>query len=137
MRTTTRTAAALSAAALATLLTAAGAASAETGTPSSTPATAAKAPAGDGAHALCKRAPRIDARIDRALKRLNGPATQRGSVKRLQQRVDKATAAGDTAVATYLKDKLTFRTSLVPMLNGRSADLAAVRTWCGTQGSAK
>ncbi|MFJ2633003.1 hypothetical protein ACIO6U_13815 [Streptomyces sp. NPDC087422] len=92
-----------------------------------------KAPTGDGARALCKRVPKIDARIDRALARLNGPATERGSVARLQKRVDNANTAGDTAVATYLKDKLTFRTSLVPTLNRRSTDLDAVRTWCGTQ----
>ncbi|HEY5834607.1 hypothetical protein [Streptomyces sp.] len=83
--------------------------------------------------ALCKRVPRIDARIDRALRRLNGPATVRGSVARLQKRVDNAAAAGNTVVETYLKDKLAFRKSLVPMLNQRSTDLDAVRTWCGTR----
>ncbi|SFE10856.1 hypothetical protein SAMN05216251_101540 [Actinacidiphila alni] len=142
---TTRTAVAATAA-VAALLTAAGTAAADTASPSTTPSGAPstahkaqkapkfrKAPTGDGARALCKRVPRIDARIDRALARLNGPDTELGSVARLQKRVDNANAAGDTAVATYLKDKLTYRKSLVPTLNQRSTDLDAVRTWCGTQ----
>lgn len=106
-----------------------------TGTPSATPSAKAqrKVPTGDGARALCRRVPRVDARIDRALRRLNGPATERGSIARLQKRVDNAKAKGDTAVETYLNDRLTFRKSLVPTLNQRSADLDAVRTWCGTR----
>lgn len=127
----TRTVAAAAAAAIA-LLGAAGTAVADD-TPSAAPSHTAKVPTGDGAHALCKRVPRIDARIDRALRRLNGPATQLGSIARLQKRVDNAAAKGDTAVETYLKDKLTFRKSLVPMLNQRSTDLDAVRTWCDSQ----
>jgi hypothetical protein len=138
MRTTrtTRTAVTVTAAVAAALLSAAGTAAADTAAPStaaSTAPSAAKAPTGDGARALCRRLPKTDARIDRALRRLDGPATVRGSVARLQKRVDNAAAKGDTAVETYLKDKLTFRTSLVAMLNQRGTDLAAVRTWCGTQ----
>jgi hypothetical protein len=139
---TTRTAVAATAA-LAALLTAGGAAAADAASPSGTPSAGPsaapktpkshKAPTGDGARALCKRVPRIDARIDRALARLNGPATKTGSIARLQKRVDNANAAGHTAVATYLKDKLTYRKSLVSTLNRRSTDLDAVRTWCGTQ----
>ena len=132
MRTTRTRGAVAAAAAVAALLTAAGSAVADSGgTP--TPSAAAKAPTGDGARALCKRVPRIDARIDRALQRLNGPATELGSIARLQKRVDNADAKGDTAVATFLKDRLTFRQSLVPTLTKRSTDLDAVRTWCGTQ----
>ncbi|MBM9507563.1 hypothetical protein [Actinacidiphila acididurans] len=136
---TTRTTVAAAAAAVA-LLGAAGPAVADSTTApaptatTSTPAPAAKAPTGDGARALCRRVPRIDARIDRALRRLGGPATVKGSVARLQKRVDNAAAKGDTAVETYLKDRLTFRKSLVPMLNQRSTDLDAVRTWCASRG---
>ncbi|SHL45322.1 hypothetical protein [Actinacidiphila paucisporea] len=59
--------------------------------------------------------------------------TERGSVARLQQRITNADAKGDTAVSTFLKDRLTFRQSLVASLGKRSTDLDAVRTWCGTQ----
>lgn len=132
---TTRTAAAVSAAAVAALLATAGGAAADTGGTSTSkpPAASAKAPTGDGARALCRRLPRIDARIDRALSRLNGPVTERGSIARLQKRVDNANAKGDTAVAKYLQDRLTFRKSLVSMLNQRSGDLDAVRSWCNAQ----
>ena len=95
----------------------------------STPAPAAT-PTGDGAQALCKRAPKIDHRIDRALKRLNAGADERGSIARLQQRVDNAKAAGHNEIATYLQDRLTFRKSLVTTLQQRQKDLADVQTWC-------
>ncbi|MER5449588.1 hypothetical protein ABT052_02820 [Streptomyces sp. NPDC002766] len=95
----------------------------------STPSPAA-APTGDGAQALCKRAPKIDRRIDRALARLNAGADQRGSIARLQQRVDNAKSAGHSEIATYLQDRLTFRKSLVTTLGQRQKDLADVRTWC-------
>ncbi|MFE9453320.1 hypothetical protein [Streptomyces sp. NPDC006739] len=105
-----------------------GAAVAES-TPASAP-TAKSTPAGDGAKALCKRAPRIEHRIDRALERLNAGPNQRGSIARLQQRVDKAKAAGHSEIATYLQDKLTFRKSLVTTLQQRQKDLAGVQNWC-------
>ncbi|MEV6945729.1 hypothetical protein AB0N07_27795 [Streptomyces sp. NPDC051172] len=97
----------------------------------STPSPASKVtPTGDGAKALCKRVPKIDHRIDRALNRLNAGADKRGSIARLQQRVDKAEAAGHSEIATYLQDRLTFRKSLVTTLQQRQKDLAAVQTWC-------
>jgi len=115
-------------AAAALLATGTGAASAES-TTTTTPKPAAT-PTGDGAKALCKRAPRIDRRIDRALKRLNAGADKRGSIARLQRRVDNAKSAGHDEIATYLQDRLTFRKSLVTTLQQRQKDLADVRTWC-------
>ncbi|MER6422058.1 hypothetical protein [Streptomyces sp. NPDC001137] len=97
----------------------------------STPSPASTAArTGDGAEALCKRAPKIDHRIDRALERLNAGADRRGSIARLQQRVDNAKAAGHSEIATYLQDRLTFRKSLLTTLQQRQKDLADVRTWC-------
>lgn len=138
---TTRTAFAATAA-LAALLTTAGTAAADsTGTPSATPSVTAKAkakaPAGDGAHALCKRVPKIDTRINRELKRLNGPATELGSVARLEKRVANSKTAGHTAITTFLNDRLTFRKSLLPTLNQRATDLAGVRTWCAANDNGK
>ncbi|MBP5911743.1 MULTISPECIES: hypothetical protein [Streptomyces] len=91
---------------------------------------ASAGPKGDGAQALCKRAVRIDKRIDKALTRLNGPASVRGSLARLQQRVDNAKAAGHDEVETYLDGRLTHRKSLVPTLQQRDKDLAKVSDWC-------
>ncbi|MFF3404867.1 hypothetical protein ACFYW8_01305 [Streptomyces sp. NPDC002742] len=109
------------------LLGAAGAASADGG--GSQPS---GAPTGDGAKAICKRAPKIGKRIDRILERLNGDASQRGSVARLEQRVANAKSAGHTQIETYLNDRLTFRRSLVPTLEGRQKDLADVNKWCAS-----
>lgn len=85
---------------------------------------------GDGAKALCKRAPRLETRIQKALDRLNGPASEPGSLAYLQERVQDAQAKGDTAVATYLNDRLTFRKSLVGTLQQRETDLKNVQSWC-------
>ncbi|MFD9219671.1 hypothetical protein ACFWDI_06520 [Streptomyces sp. NPDC060064] len=117
--------AALALTAVAALLAAAGTASAGGGTPSPD-----AAPTGDGAQALCKRVPKIEKRLDRALARLDGNATQRGSIARLAKRAENAKAAGHTEIETYLNDKLTFRRSLVPTLEKRRKDLTAVKTWC-------
>jgi hypothetical protein len=136
--TSTRTRTAVAAAAtLAAVLAATGSAAADSTTAPTTTAPTTTAPtaksSAPAAARLCKRVPKVDARVDRDLARLNGPATKRGSVARLQKRVDTATSKGEAAVETYLKDRLTFRKSLIPTLTKRSTDLNAVRTWCGTQ----
>ncbi|MFE9424948.1 hypothetical protein ACFYNO_18460 [Kitasatospora sp. NPDC006697] len=97
-------------------------------------ATAATAPKSDGANGICKRLPKTEQRVQKALDRLNGPATEPGSIARLEQRVDDAKSAGHTAVYTYLNDRLTFRKTLVPTLTTRQDDLKAVATWCTSQG---
>ncbi|MEU6097882.1 hypothetical protein [Streptomyces sp. NPDC047079] len=97
----------------------------------------APAPTGDGARALCKRVPKIDRRIERALKRLEAGADVRGSVARLRQRVDNAKKAGHGEIATYLQHRLDVRTSLVPTLQQRQKDLAGVRSWCAAHGNGK
>ncbi|MFJ8007631.1 hypothetical protein [Streptomyces fagopyri] len=112
--------------AVGTLLGAAGAAAADTA--SSAPS---GAPTGDGAAALCRRAPKIDQRIDRILDRLHADASQRGSVARLEQRVANAKSAGHTEIESYLNDRLTFRRSLIPTLEARQKDLSQVEKWCG------
>ena len=111
------------------LLGASAPAFAATGAPaaSSSPASGPKT---DGAHAICLRATRVEARITRDLARLNGPATEIGSVARLSKRVDDAQSAGQAAIQKYLQDRLTYRESLVPMLQARQSDLVSVNTWC-------
>ncbi|MFF9395924.1 hypothetical protein [Streptomyces griseoluteus] len=94
-------------------------------------------PAGDGARALCKRAPKVDRRIDRALKRLDAGKARRGSVARLQQRVDNARKAGHTEIATFLQGRLETRESLKKDLQQRKKDLAGVRTWCAKNDGGK
>lgn len=107
------------------------AAAADSSTPA--PSASAKHGAGDGARALCKRAPKIDKRLTKALHRLQGNADVRGSVARLEKRVTKAKAAGHNEVETFLSHKLAHRKSLVPTLQQRQKDLAKVASWCRTQ----
>jgi hypothetical protein len=103
--------------------------------------TAADSPAAgpktDGAHAICLRATRVEARITRDLARLNGPATEVGSIARLSARVQDAKNAGHTAIETYLQDRLTYRQSLVPTLTQRKSDLVAVDAWCTANDNGK
>ncbi|MFF8402132.1 hypothetical protein ACF1AB_15440 [Streptomyces sp. NPDC014846] len=102
------------------------------GTASAADGTHTAGPAGDGAKALCKRAPKVDRRIERALRRLDAGAGTRGSVARLEKRVDNAKKAGHTEIAAFLQNRLTYRKSLSTTLRQRQKDLAAVRTWCRT-----
>lgn len=90
----------------------------------------AHAPKRDGAKGLCKRAPRIEKRIERRLHRLNGGVTRAGSVNRLEKRVELAKKADHDAVATYLGNRLENRRTFPHKLDERKADLSKVRSWC-------
>jgi len=107
-----------------------------TSTASSGPAPAS-GPKSDGAHGICLRATKVEARITRDLARLNGPATEVGSVARLSKRVEDAQTAGHSAIQKYLQDRLTYRESLVPTLQQRQSDLVPVNTWCAANGNGK
>ncbi|MFF3768513.1 hypothetical protein ACFYYR_31145 [Streptomyces sp. NPDC001922] len=87
----------------------------------------------NGARRLCKRAPRIEQRIERVLRRLKGGPEVRGSVARLTARAEKAKKADNTEIATFLNHKLTFRKSLVQTLEKRQKDLAEVEKWCAAR----
>ncbi|MER5410549.1 hypothetical protein [Streptomyces sp. NPDC002769] len=116
--------------AVGTLLGAAGVAAADTASPAPS-----GTPTGDGAAALCRRAPKVDQRLDRILDRLHADASRRGSVARLEQRVANARSAGHKEIENYLNDRLTFRRSLIPTLEARKKDLSQVEKWCGANGN--
>ncbi|MFC5889987.1 hypothetical protein RMN57_02240 [Kitasatospora sp. CM 4170] len=103
------------------------------GSPSGAPA-AATTPKGDGAKGICKRLPKTEDRVTKALNRLNGDATVVGSVARLEQRVANAKSAGHAEIQTYLSDRLTARKAMVTTLQTRQKDLKSVATWCAAQG---
>ncbi|MGW4378298.1 hypothetical protein [Kitasatospora sp. NPDC004531] len=88
------------------------------------------APKGDGAKSICKRLPKTEERVDKALTRLHGDATVNGSIARLEQRVDSAHKAGHAEIEKYLNDRLTVRRTLVSTLDTRKADLKSVADWC-------
>ncbi|WP_030058087.1 MULTISPECIES: hypothetical protein [Streptomyces] len=116
------------------LLAAVAAVPAQAATPSP-----ASTPAGDGAKAICKRLPKTEERVTKALTRLGGDATVVGSVARLQQRAADAKAAGHTEIEKLLNDRLTARKALVTTLQTRQNDLRSVATWCAghDQGASK
>jgi hypothetical protein len=95
-------------------------------------ATAGGLPGGGGhrAPALCKRVPQLDARIDKALTRLDGDASVNGSIARVRQRIAKAERNGRPEVGAYLQDVLARRQGLVPQLRQGKTDLARVAAWC-------
>ncbi|MFD9209405.1 hypothetical protein ACFVZM_24390 [Streptomyces sioyaensis] len=129
----TRTLAITSVAACTALLGIGGTAVAAGSSPA--PSSSAKHHTGDGAKSLCKRAPKIDKRLTKALHRLQGNAEVRGSVARLEKRVANAKAAGHNEVETFLSHKLAHRKSMIPTLQQRQKDLAKVASWCRTQHS--
>lgn len=96
-------------------------------------ASAKHAPKKDGARKLCKRAPKIDKRIDRVLKRLDGDAAKRGSVDRLEKRIENAKKAGHGTIEDFLNERLKDRRALKPKLEDRQKDLAKVRAWCAAE----
>jgi len=96
-------------------------------------ATAKHAPKGDGAGKLCKRAPKMDKRIDRVQRRLEGDATKRGSIERLEKRIENAKKAGHGTIADFLNDRLDDRKAVGPRLEDREKGLAKVRAWCAKQ----
>jgi hypothetical protein len=98
---------------------------------------AAHAPKGDGAHALCVRVPKLERRIERELDRLNGGVNVRGSIARLEARVDNAKKLNHTAIATYLQDRLNTRKALVGTLQQRETDLKGVQAWCQANDNGK
>ncbi|WP_433859621.1 hypothetical protein [Streptomyces kronopolitis] len=132
----TRNLALSSVAACTALLGVVGTAAAADSSSTPAPSASAKHGPGDGSRGLCKRAPKIDKRLTKALHRLQGNAGVRGSVARLEKRVAKAKAAGHNEVETFLSHKLTHRKSLIPTLQQRQKDLAKVASWCRTQHNA-
>ncbi|RAJ61839.1 hypothetical protein K378_04203 [Streptomyces sp. Amel2xB2] len=95
------------------------------------------APKGDGAKVLCKRAPKIDKRIDRLQRRLDAGVRVRGSVDRLEKRVENARKAGHGVIASFLGDRLEDRRELKVRLKDREDGLKKVRVWCAKQDEGK
>ncbi|MFJ9412591.1 MULTISPECIES: hypothetical protein [unclassified Streptomyces] len=97
-----------------------------------------KGPKGDGARKLCHRVPRLEKRIDRRIKRMEGPVARRGSLKFLEARIDNAKKANHTAIAKFLGDRLATRKELLASLKKKKPDLKDVATWCAANnGGAK
>ncbi|WP_236652142.1 hypothetical protein [Streptacidiphilus neutrinimicus] len=81
--------------------------------------------------------PKLERRVERDLARLAAGPNVRGSVARLEARVDNAKKLDHTAIATYLQDRLNTREALVGTLKQRQTDLQGVQTWCGANDNGK
>ncbi|MFE0381260.1 hypothetical protein ACFW1M_38160 [Streptomyces inhibens] len=90
----------------------------------------AKGPKGDGAKRLCRRVPKLERRIERRIKRMEGTVGTPGSIKFLEQRIANAKKAHHSAIATFLGDRLTTRKTLLTSLKAKQPDLKDVATWC-------
>jgi hypothetical protein len=95
------------------------------------------APKGDGSKRLCKRAPKMDKRIDRLQRRLDGDVRTRGSFDRLEKRIENAKKADHGVIADFLGDRLDDRRELKVRLKDREAGLKKVSAWCAQQDDGK
>ncbi|MGD3109545.1 hypothetical protein [Streptomyces sp. YGL11-2] len=131
LRTAT-TAAALAGIVLTTAAVAAPSYAAESKSPTTSVSAArhAKGPRSDGAKGLCVRVPRLEKRIEKRIRRIEGPVGTPGSIKYLEQRIDLAQKANHAAVAKFLGDRLTARKGFLTTLKKEQTDLKAVATWC-------
>lgn len=82
---------------------------------------------------LCSRVSRVDQRLARAIKRIDGDERTRGSLARLEKRVKNARAKKHDEIATFLQDRLTTRKARRPALVRQRAELKDVAAWCAQQ----
>jgi hypothetical protein len=114
---------------------------ADGGTPS--PSTSASAAPSTGeinparAKRLCKRVPKITTRVSKALTRIQGSATTKGSNAWLNAAATKADDAGKTALARVLRERAKIRATRIPTLKERQKALAEAKTWCQSKGYLK
>jgi hypothetical protein len=79
------------------------------------------------------RLPKVADRLSKAVARLSGDAETKGSIAALEQRITRATEAGNQAAADLLKILLDHRTQRLPMLRSTQQALDAWQhTYCTT-----
>ncbi len=96
-------------------------------TPAPTPAPA------PNAKVCTDRIPKLLTKIDGLTAKINGGATTKGSTAWLQAREDKARAAGHTAAADLLQDRISHRAQRLTELAGVKSQVQAVQSKdCGS-----
>lgn len=78
---------------------------------------------------LCERAAKAGPRIDRAVARISGDATTRGSVLWLRAKADQVRAT-DPTLAGLLESRAQIREARLPVLKLRRQELPKVTAWC-------
>ncbi|GFE15019.1 hypothetical protein Sgleb_30660 [Streptomyces glebosus] len=82
---------------------------------------------------LCSRVSKVDQRLARAIKRIDGDEQTRGSLARLEKRLKNARAKKHDEIATFLQDRLATRKARRPALVRQRAELKDVAAWCTKQ----
>lgn len=83
----------------------------------------------------CARIPNAQTRIDKAIERINGDADTRGSLLWLDAKIEKATKAGRTDLATALTNRKAVRSATLGVLELRKANLVDLANLCAAQPS--
>jgi hypothetical protein len=86
---------------------------------------------------VCAKVPTLEARIEAALARINGDATTVGSLAWLQDRIERAEAAGRTDVAAALQQRLEARTATAGLLGTMLERVATIGDRCEAWGAAQ
>jgi hypothetical protein len=132
MRSSIRRIAVLGVAAAALTMSAASPALAD---PSPDPGTSSSAgPSGERAKKVCARLPKLEARLDKVLARLQGGADQPGSVEFVKKRAERARANGHTDLATALDSRAKARADMIPVLRKKQDGLPKLTEWCTSHG---
>ena len=98
-------------------------------TPAPTPAPAP----GSNAKVCTVRIPKLLTKIDNVTAKINGSATTKGSTAWLQARETKARAAGHTAAADLIQDRISNRAQRLTELAGVKSQVLAVQSKdCGS-----
>jgi hypothetical protein len=113
-----------------------GAASANADSPSPSTSTSSSTDALNPARAkkVCARLPKVTAKVDKALSRIQGGADTKGSVAWLNAKAAKADTDGKTALANVYRARAKARTDRVTVLQDRKTALAQTASWCKSAG---
>lgn len=79
---------------------------------------------------ICARVPNAEIRIDNAIARLQGDASVKGSLAWLQTKIDEATAAGRTDLATVLQNRLEVRQAQLDLLVAKAGAVDEIKALC-------
>lgn len=79
---------------------------------------------------LCARVPLVTRRVERALDRINGDATVRGSIEWLHDRADQARDAGRDDLAELIEGRIDIRIERIDVLEARLDWLSQAAQLC-------
>jgi hypothetical protein len=95
---------------------------------------AAAGPSAERAKKVCARLPKLEARLDKVLARLQGGADEPGSVEFVKKRAERARANGHTDLATALDSRAKARADMIPVLQKKQDGLPKLTEWCTSHG---